>query len=462
MKVWKYFLFPLGFCLAGLLLILVGLQHPVVLTVDGISSHLETRALLVSQVLQQSGLSFGPSDQVIPPLFSPAFLTASVQVRRSRQVVFLDQHHKTINTLVSTERFPANLLLQAGPIRLFPGDLIKMNGQIVDPRLPLPPSSQYTLTFLSGVHITLIENGLQHSFYSAQSTLGDALLGAGVTLSKADHLSHALDTPLTQPLVVTLFRASPLTIQVDGKNMQVQSSAETVGQALAEAGLPLQNNDFSVPADDQPVPPSRSIRVIRVSEEIVLEQKQIPFETETVSSDQVDVNQRQVLQPGQPGLQVLRIRVRKENGQEVSRQTESDWTAALPVKQKVVVGTRIPIQKLDTPSGPIEYYRSITVYATSYSPCKSGTDRCYNSTANGMRVQRGVIGVTRQWYNLLAGQRVYIPGYGIAVIADVGGGIPGTKWIDLGFSDSDYESWHQNVTLYFLTPVPSNVQWNLP
>lgn len=79
-----------------------------------------------------------------------------------------------------------------------------------------------------------------------------------------------------------------------------------------------------------------------------------------------------------------------------------------------------------------------------------------------MRVQRGVIGVTRQWYNLLAGQRVYIPGYGIAVIADVGGGIPGTKWIDLGFSDSDYESWHQNVTLYFLTPVPSNVQWNLP
>jgi hypothetical protein len=49
---------------------------------------------------------------------------------------------------------------------------------------------------------------------------------------------------------------------------------------------------------------------------------------------------------------------------------------------------------------------------------------------------------------------VYVPGYGIATILDVGGGIPGRPWIDLGYSDSDYVSWHQWVTVYFLSPPP--------
>ena len=249
---------------------------------------------------------------------------------------------------------------------------------------------------------------------------------------------------------------------MDGKTLHIQSAAVTVGQALAAAGLSLQNSDVSIPTEDQPIPASRVIQIVRVNEEVVLEQKALPFETETVSSDQVNIDQHQVLQPGQPGLQVSRVRVRYEDGKEVSRRVESDWIVLLPVKQKVAVGTHIPVQKLDTPSGVIEYYRSMTVYATSYSPCNSDANRCYPSTSNGMHVQRGVIGVTRQWYNLLVGQRVYVPGYGTAVIADIGAGIPGKQWIDLGFSDSDYEDWHQNVTLYFLTPIPPNPQWNLP
>jgi len=55
-----------------------------------------------------------------------------------------------------------------------------------------------------------------------------------------------------------------------------------------------------------------------------------------------------------------------------------------------------------------------------------------------------------------------VPGYGAGVIADVGGGIPGKYWIDLGFTDEDFEPWHQNTILYFLTPAPAIVPWILP
>jgi len=236
-----------------------------------------------------------------------------------------------------------------------------------------------------------------------------------------------------------------------------------VGQALAENGLSLQGLDYSLPADNQQLKDSnRVIRVVRVQEELILQQTSIPFQTVTVADASLDLDQSQVIQAGQSGLQVSRIRIRYENGEEVLRQTDSQWIAKAPVTQKVAFGTRLAVKTLQIPGGSLQYWKSMTVYATSYSPCNSGGGRCYPGTSLGLPVKRGVIAVTSAWYRYLAGTQVYIPGYGKAVIADIGAGIPGTDWIDLGFTDSDYETWHQNVTIYFLTPAPSNLPWNIP
>jgi 3D (Asp-Asp-Asp) domain-containing protein len=64
----------------------------------------------------------------------------------------------------------------------------------------------------------------------------------------------------------------------------------------------------------------------------------------------------------------------------------------------------------------------------------------------------------RSLFNQLSGSQVYIPGYGVAVIGDVGGGFPdGRAWIDLGYSDDDYQSWSGMVTVYFLAPAPATI-----
>jgi 3D (Asp-Asp-Asp) domain-containing protein len=79
-----------------------------------------------------------------------------------------------------------------------------------------------------------------------------------------------------------------------------------------------------------------------------------------------------------------------------------------------------------------------------------------------MKVQQGVIGVIRSWYNLMEGQQLYVPNYGVGTIGDVGGGISGKYWIDLAYSDADYVEWGSDVTVYFLTPVPSSITYILP
>jgi 3D (Asp-Asp-Asp) domain-containing protein len=126
-------------------------------------------------------------------------------------------------------------------------------------------------------------------------------------------------------------------------------------------------------------------------------------------------------------------------------------------------GTKIVVRTLNTPEGPVTYWRAVPMYATSYSPCRLGVDYCNENLASGGILQRGIVAVLLRWYRSMRGMYVYVPGYGTGRIADTGGGIPGRFWIDLGYSDDDYVSWHYWTTVYFLTPVPPEglIQWVL-
>ena len=131
------------------------------------------------------------------------------------------------------------------------------------------------------------------------------------------------------------------------------------------------------------------------------------------------------------------------------------WQASEAKEGLLGVGTKIEVKSAVVDGQTLEYFRTVSVYATSYSPCKSGVDRCLYGTASGMPVEKGVVAVTVDWFLAMRGQRVYIPGYGYGVIGDTGGGIPGTPWIDLAYSDDAYVPWGTWTTMYFLTPVPA-------
>ncbi len=310
--------------------------------------------------------------------------------------------------------------------------------------------------------VQLTQNGKPQTLYTAAPTLAGALWQAGIRPSYVDDVSAPLDALLGSSNQVSYNRAIPLTIQVGERQFTTRSAGQTVGQALLDAGIALQGMDYSLPPETEPIPADGSIQVVRVREEVALKQTAVPFTYEYVDDPETELDQKSVIEPGQYGIQVERVRVRYENGKEAARQTEDQWTASEPKPQVVGRGTKVSVKTVDAPGGPLEYWRKMTVYATSYSPCNSGAERCYSGTSLGLPVKRGVIGVTKEWYRLLAGTQVYIPGYGKAVIADIGGGIPGTSWIDLGFSDENFEPWHQNVTIYFLTPIPANVPLALP
>ena len=445
----------------GCLMVFFGLKQKVTLDEDGVLQTLNTRALTVGGALHQAGIILHPDDRLAPAAGAWLFSTPQIRLERAQSVhVQVEPAGKSID-LVTAERIPANWLAQAG-LALYPGDRLTLNGQQIDPGQPLPNETGVFLQLRQAVPLSIQEGDQTTSQYTSAATVGEALWKAGFQLQSGDQVSPSLDTPIDGPIQVTLQPAKRLTIQVDGQSLHTATSADTVGAALAESGISLQDLDYSQPAEDAPLPQDGNIKVVRVREEVQLEQQAIPYENSYQPDPNTELDKRSVVTPGEYGLEVSRVRVRYEDGVEVSRTEEAQWTAKEPVDQVLGYGTKVVTAKIDTPQGKQEYWRAVTVYATSYSPCRSGGSRCYPGTASGLPVQKGVIAVSSAWYSWMVGQRVYIPGYGIAVVADIGGGIPGKYWIDLGYSDSDYVAWSQSVTMYFLTPVPQNIPWILP
>ena len=365
-------------------------------------------------------------------------------------------------TLTTDERVPSAIVKQAG-IALGSKDSVLINGRpaALDQTITAYPitiqvrrAKTFTLNTLAG------EQQIQSSAF----TLAQALSETSLWLHAGDKINIPLNSPISnlrEASPITVLTPTLLTITTNGKQFQVTSSARTVSEALAEAGLPLIGLDYSVPAANEALPTDGQIRVVRVSESVVLGQKPIPFTNEIQSSAEVPLDQTQILQPGENGLIVQRVRIRYEDGQEISRVSEDETIVRQPRTRIVGYGTKIEIKTAVVDGVQIEYWRAVQMYATAYSPCRSGGDRCYTGTSSGKSLKKGMVGLRYSWYLSMQGQQLYIPGYGYASVEDVCGGCVGKPWIDLGYSDDDYQQWSSWVTVYFLTPVPANVIYTL-
>jgi uncharacterized protein YabE (DUF348 family) len=450
--------------LVGMILIGLETHKTITVLVDGEAQTVQVFAFKVAGALRSAGIAITTEDQIDPAPDQWLADGQGITITRSMQAeIQADGKHYSLNT---PERLPANLLAMAG-VRLFPQDQLLVDGKEAPLDERLSSDRPHSIQVKRAVQIQLTDGTDSKIFYTTAATLGQALEQNGIQLHNADRLTPPAGTSLDgdewrKPLQVEIKRSRPVQIQLQDQQINFRSAADTTGEALAEAGITLQGLDYSQPNSQAALPKNGKIKVVRVQERVLVEQEPLPFETELQPVDDLELDSRKVVQAGEFGLTARSVRIRYEDGQEVSRTVEDEWIARQPQTRVLGYGTQIKIRTLSTPDGPIQYWRAVQMYATSYSPCRIYKDHCDSYTALGETLRKGIVAMTNQWCRYTCGDQVYVPGYGVGTVADTGGGIPGRYWIDLGYSEEDYVSWHQNVTVYFLTPVPSNIMWVLP
>lgn len=139
-------------------------------------------------------------------------------------------------------------------------------------------------------------------------------------------------------------------IQVDGNELGVTVPAgSTVDQALRAGGVVLGNLDRSDPPAYTVLSQDATIRVIRVREEFMVEQEEIPFENQVIQNESLPVGQELWLQLGENGLREITFRRVYEDGIEVSSSPVRSVTIKEPVPQIKMVGVQKAFIPLDIP-----------------------------------------------------------------------------------------------------------------
>lgn len=433
----------------GMILIIISARKEVALTVNGETRLINTYAWTVRGALRAANLPLDPRDHIKPDPSRWLQDGQQVELLQARPVSVLADGRR-LETITPALK-PANILQETG-IALYPGDKILVNGQVIPSDQHAEPGKQLLLQVQRATPVTLTIGDQVLRFTSSADTVAGALSQQQVPVYLADRLNPPLETPLRgKPLEIELKRSRPLEINLGDQVLATRSAADRVGEALVEAGITLQGLDYSQPADDQPLPEDGPIQVVRVEEEIILNQEAIPFTSQFQATNELPLDQQQILDGGSYGLRAQQIRVIYENGEERSREVEREWVVKEPEPRIVGYGTDIQIKTVDTPDGPIRVWREITAYATSYNSSCPG---CDSITSSGAVLKKGIIAVTLEWYRYMQGLQVYIPGYGFGRIEDVGAGIPGKYWVDLGYKKENYVPWSQNVTVYFIAPPP--------
>ncbi len=433
-----------------------------------------THQATVEGVLREAGVELLPEDIVLPAKTASLNRNDTIVIQRARlvQLSVDDEEPRWLRT----QRTRGSQVLADLGYSLSVNDWVSVNGSFDDAlpaasqpqlapksaRAPLVRLPDARIEFRRAVPITIQEvGGRPIAVKTSARTVGEALLQAGFMVYLADRVAPGLGTPVQPGMQVTIERAKPVTIWVDGRQVRTRTLHDTVADVLAEMNIVLLEQDYAQPALDAPVVPNAEIRVVRVKREIQIAHEYIPFDTVWEPDPELELDTQALAQDGARGVRERRSLVTFEDGLEVKRELIADFVARAPQPRVYKYGTKIVIRTLDTPQGPLQYWRKIRMLATSYSASTAGVSRdksWYGRTRCGQRMRFGIVAVDPRVISL--GSNVYVPGYGVGNACDTGSAIVG-KRIDLGYDDDNLKLWYRWVDVYLLTPVPSQIRYRL-
>ncbi len=433
---------------------------------DGPTSiRFHTHQVAVGDVLREAGVQLLPEDIVAPRLDQSIPTDGKIFIRRAKLVsVSVDGDEPQ---LIRTQSRTAGQVVKLLGLSIGPDDVVRVNGQFTDalPEAAAPgaPTDLAAAIEVQRASELVVQEDANPplSIRTVARTVGEALMQAGYVVYLADRVQPALSTAVKPGTRVLIQRSKPVSIVVDGRRLRTRTHRATVGDVLAELNIVLYGDDYATPSPADPIAPDMEIRVSRLSNELVINQDVIPFDTQWAPDPELELDTQALGQEGQPGVRERRTFITYEDGRELKREQIADFVAREPQPRIYNYGTKVVVRTLDTPGGPVQYWRVLRMLATSYSASTAGVSSdnpYYGRTRCGTVMRDGIVAIDPRVIPLRTS--VYVDGYGTGLACDTGSAIKGNR-IDLGYEDSKLRLWYRWVNVYLLTPVPANIRYIL-
>jgi len=152
--------------------------------------------------------------------------------------------------------------------------------------------------------------------------------------------------PACQSLTPTAASISIIIVHDSQSEKATVPQGSTIKQALALVNLTLGSLDRTEPDVDEIVTPGETIKVIRVKEDYVVQEKTLPFDSQTVKNESLPAGQTLLIQAGINGVESDTYRVVSEDGVETSRTVVKTEITTPAQSQIVMLGIQSPFKSV--------------------------------------------------------------------------------------------------------------------
>jgi uncharacterized protein YabE (DUF348 family) len=271
------------------------------------------------------------------------------------------------------------------------GDLLVRVGivpggsDLVSPDRELANGAEVTYRRAKSIRVVL--DGEPKKVTARGLTVRDALKDLGLVPGPKDHVFPAPSTKLKPGMSLFVRNAIHAKVRVDGGLRDVVSSADSVDNLLAQAGVTVGADDYVIPGRDAEPADGMWVRVIRVRRIVESRNVRIPFSYVTQRDPEMESGVRKVVQQGAEGLKVQKWRVVLEDGQRVSSALLEQESVRSSRNHIVRVGTKEPTFKGGggSQTGAASWYRGDGLIAAHRSLPMGSTVKVTN-LSNGKSV----------------------------------------------------------------------------
>lgn len=228
--------------------------------------------------------------------------------------------------------------------------------------------------------------------------------------------------------VISIKRAFPVTVSVDGRQYPLMITDMTVGDLLEQQGIALGEYDRINIDPVLYLSPNDSVVIRRVQVNTTVVHEAIPHETQYKENGLLRPGQTRLLSGGKDGERVLTYVERTVDGVLEQRELVDNTVVRQPQSSLVLCGAKKPVSNLDfgvaldANGVPVRYKKLLTSQiATGYSAGKGAYG------ASRMRLSAGSVAVRAN--EIPYGTKLYITSpdnsfvYGFAIAADTGSGL---------------------------------------
>lgn len=317
--------------------------------------------------------------------------------------------------------------------------------------------------------IRVEDNGSIAYFVGYNDTLAEVLSKSGVVLNSGDDVGENTAKKIFDGMRVFIKRAFTVSVDADGLTQKLCIAKGTVADALEKAGISVSKDDIVSPSLDTVLHGFTQITISRVSYEFREETEVIKYETKTVPSADMYIDESEIVTAGKNGEKTVVYSEKYVDGELSETAVSEERVEKEPVTEVKKVGTKkrevlsafkntsYPISDLAVPSDLKLDKNGIPV---DYAYCVEGKATAYTgdtATASGRTPMPGYIAVDPKEFPY--GTELYVVSadgsyvYGYCIAADTGGFVKkGNTDIDLYMDNKDMcMDWgNRGVKIYVL------------